>query len=225
LLFLCLLPSTVQSSVSFTSMAHGNTAAAVCAATLSNLIGVFFAPLFTALLLSNRGADIGAAQLIKIGTQLVLPFLAGQLLRPRLAAWAHRRQRLLLGTDRSAILLSVYTAFSAAMVQGLWTQIPSRQLWMLGVVCGALLVAVMSAAVFGSRMLGLSREDEAVVVFCGSHKSLATGIPTANVLFSGAALGPAVLPLMIYHQLELAVGAFLARRYARRAASPVPPDA
>lgn len=215
LLFLCFLPSTVQSSVSFTSMARGNTAAAVCAATLSNLIGVFVTPLLVALLLSSRGGSIGAAQVAKIGLQLVLPFVAGQLLRPRLAAWAHRNSRPLLFSDRGAILLSIYTAFSAATVQGLWMQIPSRQLWALAVVCVALLVAVMSVAVLGSRALGLPRESETVVLFCGSHKSLATGIPTANVLFSSAALGPIVLPLMIYHQVELLVGAALARRCAR----------
>jgi len=213
-LFLCFLPSTVQSAVSFTSMAHGNTAAAVCAATLSNLLGVFLTPLLVALVLTNRDGGIGATQVIRIATQLVLPFVAGQLLRPRLAAWAHRHGGLLRVSDRSAILLSIYTAFSAAVVQGLWTQIPARQLWLLVAVCGVLMTVVLAAAFLGSRVLGLPRENAIVVLFCGSHKSLATGIPTANVLFGAAALGPVLLPLMIYHQLELMIGASLARRYA-----------
>lgn len=222
-LFLCFLPSTVQSAVSFTSMAQGNTAAAVCAATLSNLLGVFLTPLLVALVLTSRDGGIGAAQVIRIATQLVLPFVAGQLLRPKLAAWAHRHGGLLRASDRSAILLSIYTAFSAATVQGLWTQIPARQLWLLVAVCAVLMTVVMAAAVLGSRALGLSRENGVVVLFCGSHKSLATGIPTANVLFGGAALGPLLLPLMIYHQLELMVGASLAGRYAIRQA-PLTPD-
>lgn len=217
LLFLCFLPSTVQSAVAFTSMAQGNTAGAVCAATLSNLLGVFVTPLLVALLLSGRVEAVGVAQVLRIATQLVLPFLAGQLLRPRLAAWAHRHGALLRASDRSAILLSIYTAFSAATVQGLWLRIPSRQLWVLGAVCVVLMVVVLAATVLVSRVLGLPRENGIVVLFCGSHKSLATGIPTANVLFGGAALGPLLLPLMVYHQLELMVGAVLARRYARRA--------
>ena len=147
--------------------------------------------------------------------------LAGQLLRPKLANWAHRRRSLLLISDRSAILLSVYTAFSAAAVLGLWSRIPAWQLWMLGTVCVAMLFAVMAVAVLGSRLLGLSRDDEVAVLFCGSHKSLATGIPTASALFSGATFGAAILPLMIYHQLELMLGAVVARRYARRATAGV----
>jgi len=219
LLFLCFLPSTVQSAVAFTSMARGNTAAAVCAATLSNLLGVFLTPMLVALVLTNRDGGIGAMQVIRIATQLVLPFVAGQLLRPKLAAWAHRHGGLLRASDRGAILLSIYTAFSAAMVQGLWAQISARQLGLLVAVCTVLMIVVVVFAVLCSRALGLSRENEVVVLFCGSHKSLATGIPTANVLFAGAALGPVLLPLMIYHQLELMVGVVIARLHAGRRGS------
>jgi sodium/bile acid cotransporter 7 len=216
LLYLCLLPSTVQTSVSFTALARGNVGAAVCAATVSNLVGIVLTPVLVALLLSARGSELGMTQVVKVVLQLVLPFALGQLLRPALAAWAHRNRQVLMLSDRSAILLSVYTAFSAAVVQGVFRQLPAGQLLVLVLVCVALLAIVMGATVYGSRLLRLPRDSEPVLVFCGSHKSLASGIPIANVLFTGAALGPALLPLMIYHQLELMVGALLAQRYARR---------
>jgi sodium/bile acid cotransporter 7 len=219
LLYLCLLPSTVQTSVAFTALARGNVAAAVCAATVSNLVGIVLTPLLVALLLRASGGEVGVAQVVKVVVQLVLPFVAGQLLRPKLSAWAHRNRRVLMLSDRGAILLSVYTAFSAAVVQGIWSQVPPLQLLALSFVCAVLLAVVMSFATFGGRMLGLPRESEPVLLFCGSHKSLASGIPIANVLFSGAALGPALLPLMIYHQMELMIGAVLAQRYADGARS------
>jgi sodium/bile acid cotransporter 7 len=216
-LYLCLLPSTVQTSVSFTALARGNVAAAVCAATVSNLVGIVLTPLLVALLLHASGGDIGLQQIVKVVVQLLLPFLAGQLLRPRLAAWAHRNRSVLMISDRSSILLSVYTAFSAAVVQGIWTQVPPAQLAALVLVCVVILIVVMSGAAWAGRALGVPRDAEPVLLFCGSHKSLASGIPIATVLFSGPALGTALLPLMIYHQLELMVGAVLAQRYAGRA--------
>ena len=50
-------------------------------------------------------------------------------------------------------------------------------------------------------------------------KSLVSGVPIANVLFSGATVGPALLPLMLYYPIQLVVYAWLARRYASASAS------
>ena len=81
----------------------------------------------------------------------------------------------------------------------------------------ALLLAVMIGLAIGvARAAGLSRADEAAAVFCGSKKSLASGLPMANVLFAGqAGLGMIILPIMIYNQIQIVVGAVIARRYAR----------
>ncbi|ACI49912.1 conserved hypothetical protein [Gluconacetobacter diazotrophicus PA1 5] len=214
ILFLCCLPSTVQSSIAFTSIARGNVPAAVCAATTSNIAGIFITPVLTGLVLERQGAASGHGGVLAIMMQLLLPFVLGQVLQPWLGAWAHRNKRLLSMTDRGSILIVVYTAFSEAVVQGLWHKLPLSQIGLVMVVDGVLLAAVLLATTMGSRVLGFPREDEIAIVFCGSKKTLASGVPMANVLFAPATVGLVVLPLMIYHQIQLFVCAVLARRYA-----------
>jgi sodium/bile acid cotransporter 7 len=217
-LFVCALPSTIQSSIAFTSIARGNVPAAIGAATLSNVLGVLLTPVLVSLLMSLHGAGASLSQVWKVVAQLLAPFVAGQLLRPWLFAWADRHKRLTTLSDRGSILLAVYTSFSAAVVQGLWRQLPLASLAVLVILLAVLLAIVLAATTWGARTLGFSREDEIAIVFCGSKKSLATGVPMANVLFAGGAVGMTVLPLMIFHQMQLMACAALARRYAARAA-------
>ena len=218
-LFVCALPSTVQSSIAFTSIGQGNVPAAVCAATASNLIGIFLTPILVGALLSVHGAGISLAEVWKIFAQLLLPFIAGHLLRPWIAEWVTRNKKVLAVTDRSTILLAVYTAFSEAVVQGIWNQLPIERLAALLVVCAILLGVVLVVTTYASRALGFSSPDEVAIVFCGSKKTLASGIPMANVLFAGPTVGLTVLPLIVFHQMQLFVCAWLARRYAMRAAA------
>ena len=218
-LFVCALPSTVQSSIAFTSIGQGNVPAAVCAATASNLIGIFLTPVLVGLLLSVHGAGISLGEIWKIFAQLLLPFVAGHLLRPWIADWVTRNKKVLSVTDRSTILLAVYTAFSEAVVQGIWSQLPLTRLLALLCVCAVLLAVVLAVTTWGSRALGFGTADEVAIVFCGSKKTLASGIPMANVLFAGPTVGLTVLPLIIFHQMQLFVCAWLARRYAMRAAA------
>ncbi len=213
--FTSLLPSTVQSSVAFTSIARGNVAAAICAASLSNLIGMLLTPLLVAVILGLKGGATGQG-LRDIVEQLFLPFLAGQILRPFLAAFLARHRNIVGLVDRGSILLVVYGAFSASVAQGLWHQMNPSALAAL-VVVNILLLGVMMAATYATgRTLGFSRADRIVLLFCGSKKSLASGVPMANVLFPAAAVGPIVLPLMLFHQIQLMACAALARRWANR---------
>jgi solute carrier family 10 (sodium/bile acid cotransporter), member 7 len=218
-LFVCVLPSTVQSSIAFTSIGRGNVPAAVCAATASNLLGILLTPILTGLVLSRATANshVSASGVLDIVLQLLLPFLLGQLLQPVIGGWALRNKRLLSMTDRGSILIVVYTAFSQAVVQGLWQKLPAVQLALVLGIDAVLLVVVLLATRFGARLLGFDREDEVAIVFCGSKKTLASGVPMANVLFPAAMVGQVVLPLMVFHQLQLFVCAVLARRYGRRA--------
>ena len=215
-LFVCVLPSTVQSSIAFTSIGRGNIAAAVCAATASNLLGMVITPVLVSVLLSAHGGGISYNEITKIVLQLLLPFAVGHALRPWIGPWAARNKTLLSYTDRSSILLVVYTAFSGAVVEGIWRTVPLHDLGTLVIVDAVLLVAVLLITTFGSRLLGFNKEDEVTIVFCGSKKTLASGIPMANVLFAGPTVGMVVLPLMIFHQMQLMVCAALARRYATR---------
>lgn len=216
-LFVCALPSTVQSSIAFTSIGHGNVPAAICAATASNLIGILLTPILVSLLLSLHGGGISGSEIWKIVLQLLVPFAAGQVLRPVIGEWAQRNRKILAVTDRSSILLVVYTAFSEAVVQGIWHQLPPARFATLVIIDGVILTLVLLATTYGSRAFGFSRRDEVAIVFCGSKKTLASGVPMANVLFAGPTVGMTVLPLMIFHQMQLMICAWLARRYAAKA--------
>ena len=213
LILLSVLPSTVQSSIAFTSIAQGNVSAALCAATASNLLGMGLTPLLASLLLSAHGG-FSIRGVGDIVVQLLLPFLAGQLARPLIGAWALRNKIVLSLVDRGSILLVVYTAFSEGVTQGIWHQLDLADLGRLVAIDAALLAAVLAITTFGSRLLGFSRADEVAIVFCGSKKSLASGLPMATVLLAGQSAGLIVLPLMLFHQIQLMVCATLAKRYA-----------
>ena len=225
ILFLCTLPSTVQSSIAFTSIARGNVPAAVCAASASSLLGIFVTPLLVGVLIHTNASADGPSPLSAIKgivLQLFVPFVAGQILQPWIGGFIDRHKKMIGLVDRGSILLVVYTAFSAAVVAGLWQQVSLQTLVILLVLCGVLLaVALLATSQLGKR-LGFSREDRITILFCGSKKSLASGVPMANVLFAGSAVGAIVLPLMLFHQVQLMVCAVLAQRYARQAASIVP---
>lgn len=217
-LFLCALPATVQSAIAFTAMARGNMPAAICSASASTLLGIVITPLLTGLLLSRTAAAQHDAldSIGRIMLQLFVPFSAGHLLRPWIGGLTQRHAPVLKFVDQGAILLVVYTAFSAAVVEGLWHQMPLPALAGLLVVCAVILALALCFTTWLSRRLGFSKEDEVTIVFCGSKKSLASGVPMAKVLFAAHAVGAMVLPLMVFHQMQLMVCAVLAQRYARR---------
>ncbi|RKF23140.1 bile acid:sodium symporter [Altericroceibacterium spongiae] len=220
-LFLCIVPSTVQSSIAMTAMAHGNVPAAVCSASLSNVLGIVLTPVLAAFLLNGGSADSSffLDALIKIGSTLLLPFLAGHLMRPLLGGFVDRHKMLVGRTDRSVILLVVYTAFSAAVVEGLWSRFALSDLVVILLLDGFLLGTVLIFTCMLARLTHQKHEDEAVLVFCGSKKSLASGVPIAGALFPPAQVGLMVLPLMLFHQMQLIVCAALAQAYARRFAA------
>jgi sodium/bile acid cotransporter 7 len=215
LLFLCVLPSTVQSSIAFTSIAGGNVPAAICAASASNIGGVLMTPLLVGLLFQAQGGGaVGTDVVESIALQLLAPFIAGQLLRPWVGAWVLRHKKVLGFTDRGSILLVVYLAFSEAVASGIWHQVSLTSLLVVAIVDAVLLGLVLLVTTFGSRLLGFSRADEITIVFCGSKKTLASGIPMANIIFAGQGVGTIVLPLMLFHQIQLMACSIIARKYA-----------
>jgi len=215
LILLTALPSTVQASIAFTSVAGGNVPAATCSASASNVVGVVLTPLIAGFLLSRHGIDFSARSAFAIVAQLLLPFLAGQLLRPWIGKLIMHHARVLKSVDYGSILLIVYSAFSQGVVNGIWHQIEATQLLQLALVDAALLATVIAILTFASRQLGFSRSDEITIVFCGSKKSLASGLPIATLLFVGQ-VGLVIIPVMVFHQIQLMVCASLARRYAAR---------
>jgi len=215
-LYLCLLPSTVQSSIAFTSQARGNVAAAVVAASTSNLLGVVLTPVLVGLFLHTQTGGLSLKAVQDVAVQILLPFAVGQLARPWVGGWVARHAKLVSYTDRGSILLVVYGAFSAAVVGGLWKQVSAVELTVLLVICAGLLAVVLTATLLMARTLKFSTEDEIVTVFCGSKKGLATGVPVASILFPAASVGFIVLPVMLFHQIQLMACAVIAQRYAAR---------
>ena len=214
-LFLCVLPTTVQASIASASMAQGNVAAAVIASAVSNLLAVLLTPLlFT--LIAHIGGEVGGLDAIsRIMTLLLLPFALGQLLRHWLADWAARNRAWIGRLDRLTILITVYVTFSAAVNEGLWHRLDGAEFVRLGLVVLALLAAAFTSAWVLGRLLGLNHADRVTLFFSGAHKSLATGAPMARILFPAAQAGFIILPLMLYHQLQLMLSAWIAGRLAR----------
>ncbi|MEU7033221.1 bile acid:sodium symporter family protein [Streptomyces sp. NPDC046237] len=214
LLFLCLVPSTVQSSIAFTSIARGNVPAAICAGSFSSLAGILLTPLLAAVLLGGGAGGFSADSLLKIVLQLLAPFLAGQLLRRWVGGFVLRKKKVLGYVDRGSILLVVYTAFSHGMVAGIWHQVTPVRLGLLLAVEAVLLAVMLTLTWYGAKRLGFDRADRIAIQFAGSKKSLAAGLPMASVLF-GPQASLAVLPLMLFHQMQLMVCAVIAKRRAR----------
>lgn len=213
-LYLSVLPSTVQSSVVFTSVARGNVAAAITGATISNVAGIVLTPVLVGLLMTATGGGQGGS-LTGILLQLLLPFAVGQAVQPWIGGWLRAHGRLTRITDRGTILLVAYTSVSQASVSGAWDHVTVVALVVLVAVCAVLLAAVLAASWWGGKRLGLDRADRAALVMVGSTKSLATGLPMAAVLFSPVVAAGVALPVIVFHQLQLATCAVVARRVAR----------
>jgi solute carrier family 10 (sodium/bile acid cotransporter), member 7 len=216
-LFLCALPSTVQSSIAYTSMAKGNVGASVTSAAASNLLGIVLTPLIVGVLLHAQGSsNIGLSGVWKVVLQLLLPFVVGHLLRPVLGDWAARHKPLITWSDRLTIILSIYSAFSAAVIAGIWSQVPVTTILILAVICLALFGIALLFTLNGARAAGFAEADARSALYCGSFKSIVSGVPMARVLFPSAEIGAMILPIMIFHQIQLMIGATLAQRQGRR---------
>lgn len=217
--YLCVLPSTISSSVALTAAARGNVPAAIFNATLSSLLGIVLTPLLVNLMVQTSGAgfDLGHAML-NIASLLLLPFVVGQALRPLLGRWFARYRKYTSLLDRCVILLLVYASFCDSVQSGLWTRYGAGTILMTLLGAALILSIVLNLTTLLARWMGFDREDTITAIFCGSKKTLASGVPMARLLFgTHPALGLIVLPIMFYHQLQLLVCAVLAERYARSA--------
>ncbi|WP_163119337.1 bile acid:sodium symporter family protein [Acinetobacter pittii] len=216
-LFMCFLPSTVQSSIAFTSVAKGNVAGAVCSASFSNLIGMFITPVLVSFFIlgqSQHGFD-PTTSIIQITLLLLVPFILGQLLRPYIFPYMAKVPSIVKAFDQGSILMVVYGAFSGAVVAGLWHQVSWKTLLILTIACSVLLTIIMLLALYLPRALGFNRADQVTVFFCSSKKTLASGVPMAQILFIGQPLGMIVLPIMIFHQIQLMVCGVIANYLAK----------
>jgi sodium/bile acid cotransporter 7 len=216
-LFMCFLPSTVQSSIAFTSMAKGNVAGAVCSASFSNIIGMLITPILVSYFIlgqSQQGFD-PSKSILQITLLLLVPFILGQLLRPYIFPYMVKLPSLVKAFDQGSILMVVYGAFSSAVVAGLWHQVSGLTLLYLTLACSALLTLVMLLAWNLPKWLGFQRADQITIFFCSSKKTLASGVPMAQILFIGQPIGMIVLPIMIFHQIQLMVCGVIANYWSK----------
>lgn len=216
--YLCALPSTISSSVAMTVIARGNVPAAIFNASASSLLGIVLTPALVSWMAGASGAALPFGEAVwKLTQLLLLPLLAGQLARPLLGAFHQRHKSAATLVDRGVIILLVLSAFSDSVASGLWRDHGASLLLMALAGSAVLLAVVLALSRWAARAAGMSVEDEITTVFCGSKKTLASGVPMAKLLFGAhPALGVIVLPIMFYHQLQLICCSWMAQRYAAR---------
>ncbi|GAA4298407.1 bile acid:sodium symporter [Nibribacter koreensis] len=217
--YVAALPSTVSSSVVMVSIAGGNIPSAIFNASISSLIGVFMTPFWMSLFLSTSAAgDMDLTQIFfKLLLQVVLPVTLGILLHHRFGQWAEKHKARLKLFDQSIILLIVYASFCDSFAQNLFDTLSTWHLGLLGLSMVALFFVVFALLQGLSKLLGFTRENTITAVFCGSKKSLVHGTVMSKVIFPGvASLGIILLPLMLYHALQLIIASILAQRFSRQ---------
>ncbi|KLE35652.1 bile acid:sodium symporter [Aurantiacibacter luteus] len=223
--FLGVLPSTVQSATAYSSIAGGNVASSVIAAAVLNILGVFVTAPLVGLLASSGMPGIDVGGLERIGLILLLPFAIGQLAQRRAGPLVAERKALFAWADRIAIAIAVYVAFSGAVVQGLWSLLSLAEWAMLLGMVGALLALGFGGAWWTGGLLRLGWPDRIAFLFAGAQKSIAMGAPLAAILFPPATAGLVLLPVLLYHLLQLVISAPLAARIRNAGSAPPHPDA
>lgn len=221
--FLGALPSTISSSVAMVSIARGNVPAAIFNASFSNLIGIFVTPLLLGFFARTTGDSLPLGETVfKLFNLLFLPFVLGQIARIFFKKHVPAVKPYINVFDSSVILLIVFSSFSDAVSQGLWRDHGWTVLVQTFAGAALVLAAALALSSGVSKLFKFNKEDEITAVFCGSKKTLASGIPIAKIVFGSAALagdinlGLLVLPIMFYHQLQIFVCSILADRYAKR---------
>lgn len=215
--YLCAAPSTVSSSVVMTAAARGNVPVAVFNATLSSVVGIFLTPALIAWGVNARGGEMNLdGVVLDLMLWLLLPLLLGQATRRWLSDWAWRNKKLINRVDRGAILFIIYSSFCESIVRDVWS----------GQGTAVIVTTILSLALFGvvffvvgaiARGAGFNEGDRIAAIFCGSKKSIAAGVPMAQLIFADdPRLGLILLPLMIYHALQLIICGVLAGHWGRR---------
>lgn len=208
LLYLTLLPSTVQSSVSFVSIAGGDVARAVCAATISNILGIFITPLLVIIFIGAGG--ITSDGFTKVLYQLLLPFFIGQLFQPVTGAFFRKHKWITKTVDLSSIITVVLGAVVTATQAGVWKKVSGAEIILITTLITVILFLTFAFTIALSRILKQPESSKIVMLMCGSMKSLATGLPMANAFFPAATVAPLIVPVILYHQIQLFICSIIA---------------
>ncbi|UPR59772.1 bile acid:sodium symporter [Vibrio sp. ED004] len=215
--YLFVLPSTISSSVAMTVIGKGNLPGAIFNASLSSILGVFITPLLIQLFMGLEGAELNLMEsVVSISKMLLLPMIVGQLMRPLLFEWTQKYKSVVNKLDKYVILLIVYSAFCDSIEHGIWSDFSPMLLLVSAVICLVVLMVMVHGIQWSARKVGFNHQDEVAAVFCGTKKTLAAGIPMAKVIFAhNPNLGMILLPIMLYHPIQIFYCAVLANRYAK----------
>lgn len=219
ILFLCVLPSTVSTSVVFTAVARGNTPGALFNAAFSNILGVMLTPVLVQLLMQKTGGGAPFLPLLgKIVLLTLVPFAAGMLLRPFVKHWVDMHKAWTTRISNAVILFIVYSAFCDSVTGQVWQRYGFGLTGIIFLIVSALFAGISFLVIGTNRVLQLSREDAIASYFCSVKKTLAMGVPLAMLIFGDTAdLSLILLPIMIYHPLQLLVNGILANQWGRTA--------
>lgn len=215
--FLASLPSTVSSSVVMVSIAEGNIPAAIFNASISSIIGVFITPVWMSMVNIGGSGNVNMTDIIlKLVLQVLVPVVLGLALNKKWGHWAKRYKKELKYFDQAIILTIVYTAFCESFAKHLFDNIGVVELLLLGVCMLALFFVAYIITSLICKALSFNREDTITATFCGSKKSLVHGTVMSKVLFGNSTMtGILLLPLMLYHALQLIVVSMIAQRLAK----------
>ncbi|ANO34407.1 bile acid:sodium symporter [Vibrio breoganii] len=215
--YLFVLPSTISSSVAMTAIGKGNLPGAIFNASLSSILGVFITPLLIQVFMGMEGAELNLMDsVISISKMLLLPMILGQIMRPWLLEWTQKHKAVVNKLDKYVILLIVYSAFCDSIDHGIWSDFSPTLLLISALICLIVLMVMVHGIQWGARKVGFTHQDEVAAVFCGTKKTLAAGIPMAKVIFAhDPNLGMILLPIMLYHPIQIFYCAVLANRYAK----------
>ncbi|MFB9136971.1 bile acid:sodium symporter [Vibrio sp. AK197] len=216
--YLFALPSTISSSVAMTSVGKGNVPGAIFNASLSSVLGVFITPLLIQLFMGFEGAELDLmASVISIAKLLLIPMIVGQVLRPYLINWVEKHKAITNKIDKYVILMIVYNAFCDSVANGIWSEFSVGLLATSIAICVVVLVVMVHFIQWSARRAKFDLPDEVAAVFCGTKKTLAAGVPMAKVIFGAdPTLGMLLLPIMLYHPIQIFYCAVLANRYAQK---------
>jgi sodium/bile acid cotransporter 7 len=214
LLWICIVPGTVQSAINFTSIARGNVAGAVVASSISNMLGVVLTPVLAMGVMGTTGLTIPVSSIGEVALQVLAPFVVGQIFREHLIGFVSAHPKLKY-FDQLTLVLVVYLAFSSGVREGIWQRTGIAEIAVIVVVALAILAFMLWFTWSVAGWLGFNRRDQIAIQFNATKKSLTTGVPMAAVLFPASIVGLIVLPLMIFHQAQLMACSALAGKYSR----------
>lgn len=211
--YLAALPSTVSSSVVMVSLAGGNLPAAIFNASISSIVGIFITPVWMEVMLPESAVDFELLDtFIKLGIQVLLPLILGLLLHKYLNVYVVKYSKALKNFDQFIILLIVFSAFAESFEERMFEGKTASELVYLGFLMLLFFLGMMVLMHLISKALKFSDPDRITVLFCGSKKSLVQGAVMGRVMFPDPIIfGVILLPLMIYHALQLMVGSAIAQ--------------